>query len=312
MNREEKTMRGEFRVRSSWLISACALGAALLCGLPLSLHAQSCLPYSQFMAMAQPSDMEVKLTYVGIQDDPVETVLFTSTVENPGGLAYCHIPSAFYGNDLLGFRTFTATSQQMTNVLQLAGQIPAVQHGNASIQGQFLSFALFSPASRSSGIGYEVILRSEDAGSLLNAMRAALSDNPMGLRTINELGCDLDLPAPGTPADVTSDFAIKFSSFNLDPITGYYVGTVTLTNDSPNGIAGPVSLVINVSPDQPLVNADGYTCHVTAIGRPFLQLPLSGGLFPPGETIQLAVQFLNPSNALLPPTAQVLAGAGAR
>ena len=40
--------------------------------------AQTCLPYSQFMALTRASDMEVKLTYVGIQEEPIETVLFTS------------------------------------------------------------------------------------------------------------------------------------------------------------------------------------------------------------------------------------------
>jgi hypothetical protein len=264
------------------------------------------------MALTRPSDMEVKLTYVGIQEEPIETALFTSTSINLGGFTFCHHVGTFYGNDLLGLRSFSSTPQEVTNLLELAGQIPAVQYGSSRVQGQYLSFAMFSPASGGPGIGYEVVLRPGDAGSLLNAIRAAIADNPIGLRTINELGCDIALPEPGVPGDVTSDFGIKFSTFRLDPSSGLYVGTVTLSNDSGSSLPGPVSLVVNVPPDVPLFNADGYTCQVTAIGRPFVQLPLNGGAIPPGETIQLTLEFINPNNELLLPTAQVLAGPGAR
>jgi hypothetical protein len=183
----------------------------------------------QFMALTHPSDMEVKLTYVGLQKEPIETALFTSTVINLARLTFCRQPSAFYGNDLLGLRSFGATSQEMTSLLELAGQIPTVQYGPSRVQGQYLSLALFSPASGGPGIGYEVVLRPGDAGSLLSAVRAAIADNPTGLRTINELGCDIALPAPGTPTDVTTEFAVKFSSFLPHPASGLYVGTVTLS-----------------------------------------------------------------------------------
>jgi hypothetical protein len=298
-------------LRPRWALPLLLATMAML-SLTRPAAAQTCLPYSQFMALTRALDMEVKLTYVGIQEEPIETVLFTSTVINLGGLTFCRQPGEFYGNDRLGVRSFSATSQEMTNLLELAGQIPAIQYGPSRVQGQYLSFALFSPASGGPGIGYEVVLRPGDAGSLLNAVRAAIADNPTGLRTINELGCDIALPEPGNPTDVSADFAIKFSAFLLDPASGLYVGTVTLANDSGSRIPGPVSLVLNVPPDVPLFNADGYTCQGTPIGRPFLSLPLSGGVFPPGGTIQLVLQFDNPKNELLLPTAQVLAGPGAR
>ena len=298
-------------LRPRWTLPLLLASIAMF-SLTRSVAAQTCLSYSQFMALTRPSDMEVKLTYVGIQEEPIETVLFTSTVINLAGLTFCRQPGAFYGNDLLGVRSFSASSQEMTNLLELAGQIPAVQYGSSRVQGQYLSFALFSPASGGPGIGYEVVLRPGDAGSLLNAVRGAIAGNPTGLRTINELGCDIALPEPGIPTDVTTEFAIKFSSFLLDPVSGLYIGTVTLANNSGRSIPAPVSLVLNVPPDVPLFNAEGYTCQVTPIGRPFLSLPLSEGVLPPGETIQLTLQFINPNNELLLPTAQVLAGPGAR
>ena len=297
------------RPRESQWILAGSVAAILLCILPCPLAAQTCLPYSQFMALTQPSNMEVKFTYIGIQEEPIETLFFASQGTNLGAFIFCRQPDVFYGNERLGVRSFGATSQQMTNFLELAGQIPAIRYG-FGLRGQYLSFAMFSPAS--GGIGYEVDLGSADAGSLLNAARVAFADDPIGLRTINELGCDIDLPEPGTPSDVTADFAIKFSTFILDIQTGFYVGTVTVSNDSGHSIPGPVSLVVNVSPDVPLFNADGYTCQVTAIGRPFVSLPLTQGVIQPAETIQVTLQLVSPDGEPPLPTAQILAGPGAR
>ncbi len=62
----------------------------------------------------------------------------------------------------------------------------------------------------------------------------------------------------------------------------------------------------------PLVGADGYSCQVLPIGRPFLQLAGNGMVIPPGYTIELTLKFINPTQESLSPTAQVLAGSGAR
>jgi len=291
----------------------CLAWAIVIVGLPyfsISMSAQSCFPYSQFMALAQPTSMLVKLTYVGVQEEPVETVLFSS-----GGiiaaLNACQHPGLFYDNDRLGTRIFSATPVEMTNLLELANQIP-VLHGGPPVDGHYLSFSMVSRSSLRSEVAFEAVLKSADAGSVLNAARAAVANNPLGLRTINELGCDIALPEPGKPADVTSSFAIQFSMFVVDPVTGYYVGTVTLTNISSNSIAGPASLVLTVPPDVPLVNADGYSCQITPIGRPFVQLVGNGVVIPPGYTIQLMLKFVNPAQEQLNPTAQLLAGSGAR
>jgi protein O-mannosyl-transferase len=56
----------------------------------------------------------------------------------------------------------------------------------------------------------------------------------------------------------------------------------------------------------PLFNADGYTCQFTPIGRPFLYLPLSGGVFPPSQTIQLSIQVVIQNRELLLHTLNVI------
>jgi hypothetical protein len=110
--------------------------------------------------------------------------------------------------------------------------------------------------------------------------------------------------------DVTLSMGVTFGAFTLNPITGRYVQTVTLTNNSGGTITGPISLVLdNLSANASLFNATGTTAVVLPAGSPYLD---SATTLANGQSVGLTLQFTNPTNAAITYSARVLAGPGSR
>ena len=115
----------------------------------------------------------------------------------------------------------------------------------------------------------------------------------------------------GCAADVTSSITVTRGGFVLNPVTGRYAQTVTVTNISINTITGPVSLVLDsLSPNAMLFNATGVTDALELpAGSPYLNSVVT---LAPGQNTSFALQFADPSHAAISYSTRVLAGPGAR
>jgi hypothetical protein len=102
--------------------------------------------------------------------------------------------------------------------------------------------------------------------------------------------------------DVTSQLSIQRSGLVLNRATQLFTGTVRLTNTSAQEIAGPLQLSFDGLPaGVTLANASGLRQ-----GVPYITL--AAPTFDADGTVQVAVQFNNPSRAAITYTPRVYAG----
>jgi hypothetical protein len=111
--------------------------------------------------------------------------------------------------------------------------------------------------------------------------------------------------------DVTSYITVTRSGFVLNLATGRYAQNVTLTDNAPFPIIGPVSLVLDgLSANAALSNSSGVTAgQGVAATSSFATSPVS---LTAGQSVTLALQFTDPTHAAITYTTRVLAGPGAR
>jgi hypothetical protein len=271
-------------------------------------------PYSDFQNMSEAdlANLQAKLTYGGIQEEPVSTVVITRT----GGpfdinqfTPFRH-PGFSYGNDSVSVQQVSASAAQLHALIANAGTVPAVPAGGVGTP-PYISFALVNNVGGSLK-GFEVVLNPSDAISLLSAIRAALSGAVGALGAIDDFGCATASREPGTPTDVTSSVSVTISGFRLNRATGRFVGTATLKNNAASSIPIPVSLVLGVPSDITVFNSNGSTCGTAPAGRPFVNASLGASLAP-GATTDINLDLVNPNRLPSPVTAtKVLAGPGGR
>jgi hypothetical protein len=115
----------------------------------------------------------------------------------------------------------------------------------------------------------------------------------------------------GCAADVTSSVTVTPGGFVLNPVTGRFAQTVTITNASANTITGPISLVLDgLSPNATLFNGTGTTDALELpAGSSYLN---SSATLAPGQNTSFALQFSDPTHTTIIYTTRVLAGPGAR
>ena len=110
--------------------------------------------------------------------------------------------------------------------------------------------------------------------------------------------------------DVTGSIAITYGGFTMNPLTGRFFQTVTLRNNSTGTITGPISLVLDqLSSNATLANATGTTLEIAPAGSPYVNANVN---LAPGQSVNVSLQFTNPSRAAITYLARVLAGPGAR
>jgi len=269
--------------------------------------------YSDFLNMSQSelASLQAKLTYGGIQEEPISTIVITSTSGNVNLSQFVPFRHAGfnYGNDSLPVRKISAATGELQTLLQNASNIPAVVSGGVGSPG-YLSFALVNTVSGTTK-GFEVILNPTDATSLMMAVRSALTSTITEQVILGDFACTTGLRDPGIPIDVTSTVGVTLSGVRLNRATGLFVGTATLQNNGPSEVSLPISLVMALPQGISLYNANGSTCGVTPVGRPFVNAPLTQPL-QPGSTVQMMLNFSNPKSLPIRSTNMVLAGPGGR
>ena len=114
---------------------------------------------------------------------------------------------------------------------------------------------------------------------------------------------------PQCAADVSSLTKVTHAGFSLNPTTQRFYQSVTITNTSASAITGPISLVVDGLP--------GYASVFNASGIASCELPNSpfvnnAANLAPGASMQIILQFTDPTRGAISYTTRVLAGAGTR
>ena len=132
--------------------------------------------------------LQVKLTYVGIQEEPIPTVAFTSyfNVLEIAKFKPFRRPGFHYGNDdLANIWTFTCSPDELQQMIESVGEVEAVRQGE--VIGEFLSFMMYNTTPEGDK-AFEAILDAETSKLLLDKIRAALdTGNTKGIGTIDNL-----------------------------------------------------------------------------------------------------------------------------
>lgn len=270
-------------------------------------------PYSDFQAMSleQLKTLQVKLTYVGVQNKGNPSVAFTSSFNTLDLSKFIPFrrPNINYFNDDSKVITFTASPEELKSVIDNVATLPNVTAGSVAAES-FLSFALLNTSGGTKA--FESVMNQSDALALFAKLRIALQGNSNGLRRIGEIACGLGLLEAERPADVSAKVNVSFAGVRLNRTTGRMVGTATVKNISNESIVGPISLVLDFQGSVDLVNADGTTCGTTPRGREFINVPVTGNVLPPGGSIQVQLEYASPDQQAIKPNTKVLAGPGAR
>jgi hypothetical protein len=287
---------------------------ALFLSLVLStqVSAQTCVPYSTFQAMSPQTlqTLQAKLTYVGIQDKIVPSVVFTSTSQVPDVTLFnaVHKPGVDYSNDTK-VNTFNATTTELQALISNLGKVPAVTGGTVD-PNPFFSISLVNPAG--GNVCFESVVSAAASADVFTQLRASLTTNANGLQRVTDLGCPLSVVDPLKPTDVTTQVAVVFSGLRLNRANGRFVGTVSLKNNGTTALTGPLSLAVRTPGNVALSNGAGTTCGTLPAGVPFLNVPLTGNTLAAGATVQANTEFTNPDGGAAATTVTVLAGPGTR
>jgi uncharacterized repeat protein (TIGR02543 family) len=151
--------------------------------------------------------------------------------------------------------------------------------------------------------GYQFVDWTGNVADPTNASTTVTMDNPQTV-TANFVAC-------GCAADVSNSVTVTRLGFVLNLATGRYSQTVTVTNNSPNTITGPISLVLDsLSSDAALFNATGTTDSLESpAGSPYLNVNVN---LATGQKASFTLQFTDPTRAAITYSTRVLVGPGAR
>jgi hypothetical protein len=111
--------------------------------------------------------------------------------------------------------------------------------------------------------------------------------------------------------DVSAYLGVVRGGFVLNPATGRYAQTVTLTNNSAATIIGPISLILDsLSGNATLFNVGGFTDPSwPPAGSPYLNANIN---LLPGQNAVFTLQFTDATHTTITYNTRVLAGPGAR
>jgi len=259
------------------------------------------------MSLSELATLQIKLTYVGIQDKGIPSVGFTSSPSFDASLFVpFRRPNVDYSNDNAKINRFTASAQELQAVINNVATLSNVTAGGVD-PNQFLSFAMVNP-----GVGgkcFEAVLNDVNTAALFAQLRLAFQNNPTGLKRLNDLGCPLTVLDPARPSDATAQVATSFSGFRVNRTTGRFVGVATLMNKSTSAIGGPISLVVNLTGNVRLFNASGTTCGILPAGVSYIDVP---NALAAGASIPITLEINNPDSEVITPSLKVLSGVGAR
>jgi hypothetical protein len=260
----------------------------------------ACQTYAQYgyfegLSAADLGRVQVKLTYLGLQNLPVATVAFAVS-NNPAHLSLFvpfRRPGFSYNNDRFARKSFSVTSQDLKAMIESVGTLPNVTSGSADAKG-FVSFALLDTLGDTQKV-FESIPDAAATRGLFGALLTVFQANGDAFRTLREFGCAIDALPNNSPTAVDGLVSVRFSGVRADrSAKGQYVGRVRVKNTSTGALAAPLLLVVKISGNATLLGASAATCQTDFSGQPFVILSSTSGLAP-GATTERVLCFSNPS-----------------
>ncbi len=305
--------------------------ALLLCGCYVTTvwAATEVASIDRLLAMtpAELGTAQVKLSYLGPQDEPISTIV--ATVDG-------------HAIDWAAFRPWLAANDDMyqhksnPNEPSFAVQAEDVQallrslrpffsRSSVSKDDAWVSFT-FTVGQGASAVGIERTVDRAGAGEvfilLRNALRADPKDitlvegrsNIQAMYTLQWWGCAQGLLPEAIPAkEVTGQVRVTTSGARWNERTRRFESTATVTNTSPQAIRGPIALVVDFTEAFIRVrNACGTTCVTTPVGREFINLPMPAEMLAPGQALETLLEFERDEQTPIQFTTKVLAGPGER
>ncbi|HWE35205.1 MAG TPA: right-handed parallel beta-helix repeat-containing protein [Isosphaeraceae bacterium] len=113
---------------------------------------------------------------------------------------------------------------------------------------------------------------------------------------------------------VPAGIKVGLGGFLYNRITKHFLQFVTITNTAATPAVGPISLILDGLPaGVQLLNPTGTTTATSPAGSPYVDLNLgTSGQLPPGQSVTVLLEFVDPSLVLIGYTARVLVGPGPR
>jgi hypothetical protein len=293
-----------------WFIACAALILATCTA--HECNGQTYTPYSYFQSLSV-GDMgrvQSKITFMGLQNVPVATIAFAvqGNTMNLGLFTPFQRLGFDYGNDRFAEKSFSASAQELSAMIDSVATVPEVACGAAE-SAAIISFALLDTLDGTPRV-FESIVGSRTAQKLFAKLLAVFKNNARASSDLRLFGCSEGILPNDPPASVDGRVSVRFSGVRADRAAkGQFIGRVRMTNTSGTTISAPVTLLIVVGGSADLIGADGHSCRTNLSGHPFVILAPTVGLAP-GATIERVLRFANPSLEKFNTSFHVFSGLG--
>ena len=265
------------------------------------------------MSLEELKDLQVKITYVGPQDEPISTLIFATEeiYMDPKVFRPYHSAGIHYGNDDIAKEQIIVTPEELKAIIGTFKHV-----ASRAIRGlppSFISISLYNKVGEKEYI-FEDILGFDESKEFFIYFRGALSENRDAQRTLQWWGCALGLLPPGIPAkDVTQQIQVETSGVIWNAKTQHYECTATLVNNSSEFFYSPISLVVDSYPWR-LARYDGTTCETKPVGFFYIHIKTPSGGLAPHEKVSVPLEFEGPvgDGEPIKLTTKVLVGSGER
>lgn len=296
-------------MKARWITArfACLVAIAVL-GCAKS-GAQTLSPYSDFQALSQSdlSTLQVKLTcFSNFGGPPVGTLVFAASgpALNVGVFAPYYRSGYSYSTDSIHPWSAVASITQLRAIIDSVAVLPGVADGGIDSSG-YVSFSLAKTAEGTKV--FEAIVNPTNTTALMGQLLKALNGNISASNLVRDFACVTANMPSATPADMQSSVTIAPGGLRLDRhAADHYVGKVRVVNTSAVPIVAPIYLVAAGYAE--LVGAEGSTCNIEPMSKPYVTLVSSGSLAP-GASVERTITLISTSGER--PAIQYLVFAGA-
>ena len=258
-----------------------------------SLASPTFKPFTK-MNLEELKTLQVKLTYLGIQNKPFKTIVFTSQWNKLDMKKFVPYRRQGFGymNDDFAMQSFIATPEELQSLILSVSSFAPVAGGQIA-KNPFLSIMFFNSTAQGDQI-HEAVLSYEQTQEFFIYFRGALEKNHNAARLFQSWGCALGLLPPIPARDVSSQIQASQGALRFNKQKGHFETTVTLTNVSEQPVPGPISLVVDSRGSARLTDDDGVTCAIPLAGRQFLNVFFPSGPygnFGVGEKVEVVLEF---------------------
>lgn len=304
------------RAAIGWLVAgAVLLGVGMRSAAPAPAAAQTRSPYAEFQKLSPGGldSLQVKLTWVGPMDRPIETLVFLSPPGRftPAAFDPCHFDrwKNSYGIDAWAVVTVRISPTLLRALVDSVGTLPRVVDGDRDSLG-CVSFALFTSAGGTRC--FESILGEPTAAALASQILSAVACDSSAYREMTACAYRMAMFCDDDPKDVSAQVAFRVDPFRRVGRSDLYETRVRVTNTSHAVLRGRFSLIPNVRPaGAELVNATDWTYSLRP-QRPYLDYPRSTDALAPGATLEFMVRVRDDGRHRLRLNPRLYAGWGVR